>query len=83
LGIAHLDIKPHNLVYDKKSKQIYIIDFDHATIRETSTSLVHGLRGTPVFAAPEVSENCEYDPFFADLYSVGMTINFLARVHSF
>jgi serine/threonine protein kinase len=50
-GIAHMDIKPDNLVYDK-DYVVRIIDFDLAVCVRNDEQLVYGMRGTLLWMAP-------------------------------
>jgi len=54
-GIAHLDIKPENLVYNTQ-RRLQIIDFDVAVEVDGEEAEISGYRGTQGWAAPEVGE---------------------------
>lgn len=79
--LAHLDIKPDNILLDAKMR-CYLSDFGtskflvqpHESDRGTGhAALLSGFRGTPAFAAPEVVAAVNYDPFSADIWSLGVT----------
>lgn len=38
LGVCHRDIRPENILYNKKSRKIKVIDFDVARIRKYSNA---------------------------------------------
>ena len=71
-GIAHLDIKPPNILFKvdpKSGKRIYkLSDFGFA--EKVDTTLEYG-PGTPGYQAPELYEPYEKDLLKADVYSLG------------
>ncbi|RUS13555.1 kinase-like domain-containing protein [Endogone sp. FLAS-F59071] len=75
-NIAHLDIKPDNLVIDRGT--LYIIDYGLAEHKRTTLT---GYRGTEEYVAPEVSDDGTYNPIQADLWSTGRVIQELLKVH--
>lgn len=82
LQIAHMDIKPNNLLITE-DKTLKIIDFDLSLIHCDKDAEVHGgSRGTSGFMAPEVSGKGTYNPFKADCYSCGCCLKeFLDKLH--
>ena len=73
--IAHLDIKPSNVLFkiDRKSgKRVYkLSDFGLAKKFETvDTTLKYG-PGTPFYQAPELDKPFKTDALKADIYSLG------------
>jgi calcium-dependent protein kinase len=73
--ICHRDIKPDNILYNRQSKSITIIDFgiskkveDRGRRREMLT-----LTGTPYYRAPEMFEGGGYDEM-VDIWALGVTI---------
>ncbi|KAF9068011.1 kinase-like domain-containing protein [Rhodocollybia butyracea] len=74
LRIAHLDVKPNNLVYDQHFT-LYLIDFDHAVQLRSGEDMIKGRAGTPGWSAPEVNSGKAYDPIMADRYSCGLVFN--------
>lgn len=83
LGIAHLDIKPENILLERKTLEPYICDFGNAftsvsSRRKRSNSNIIpalGYRGTRRYSPPEMdSSSFAYDPFRADIYSLGVTL---------
>merc|ERR1719242_295630 len=81
--IVHLDLKTDNimLVNPQPNSPIKIIDFGEALMVTPSQKLTKRI-GTPEFMAPELvgaapfesSEVQPYDPFKADIWSVGVVL---------
>ncbi|KAE9391634.1 hypothetical protein BT96DRAFT_945217 [Gymnopus androsaceus JB14] len=74
LMVAHMDIKPDNLVLDVKTYSrpiLKIINFNISitTNAHLKASLTCGTKG---YMAPELQEGRLYYPFLADLYSCGI-----------
>ena len=63
-GIAHLDIKPQNVVALRN--QLFIIDFDISVRVDGAHTLIDRWRGTPGWMAPEIGRQdgprCSYSP---------------------
>lgn len=77
--IAHLDIKPDNLVYAFDSKRLYIIDFDLAMRCKDVDEMVEMSCGTPGWSAPEIVYDIGkplsvFSPIRADLWSCGKVL---------
>jgi serine/threonine protein kinase len=73
-GIAHLDIKPQNILIDKYGRA-KLADFglSHATTKGDHT---HS-RGTFRYMAPELLMGHTFNPLKADIWSLGVTIHFI------
>eukprot|EP01063_Lacrimia_lanifica_P035469 TRINITY_DN675_c0_g1_i1.p1 TRINITY_DN675_c0_g1~~TRINITY_DN675_c0_g1_i1.p1 ORF type:complete len:358 (+),score=54.29 TRINITY_DN675_c0_g1_i1:34-1107(+) len=78
-GVAHRDIKPENIMIDCAAKHAKLADLGLSSVKlcrstgevELATTYV----GTRMYAAPEVvSKRGPYDPFKADVYSLGVTL---------
>jgi serine/threonine protein kinase len=67
-GIAHRDIKHENILMNTKGK-IMLIDFGASTCSNSNSSTVCGTQG---YMAPEVCICQGYDPFKADIWSIGI-----------
>lgn len=88
LAVAHMDIKPDNLVLDVVDDDKYrsrptlkVIDFNISILDRAHLS-TSGIRGTIGYMAPEVEEGKSYFPFPADRYSCGRTMKELLGVES-
>jgi len=70
-GIAHLDIKPDNILLDENAK-VNIADFDCCFVNGVDTKVTSG--GTQNYRAPEMCGfQCE-NPKAADVYSLGIVM---------
>ena len=80
-GIAHLDIKPPNIVV--VPNQLFIIDFDISVRVDGPDALIDRWCGTPGWMAPEIGHQDGpkrwYSPIRADLWSCGLVLRYLAR----
>jgi serine/threonine protein kinase len=74
MRVAHRDLKPGNILIDKRD-HAYLIDFGIAKeMGGTSTKTTH-IALTPQFAAPErQSGDRDYNPFLSDIYEMGVTL---------
>jgi serine/threonine protein kinase len=76
-GIAHLDIKPQNIVVLRN--RLFIIDFDISVCVDGPEALIDRRCGTPQWMAPEIGhQNGLYSPIRADLWSCGRVLQYLA-----
>jgi serine/threonine protein kinase len=79
-GIAHLDIKPQNIVVLRN--RLFIIDFDISVCVDGPDALIDCWCGTPSWMAPEIGRQdgprCLYSPIRADLWSCGRVLQYLA-----
>ena len=71
LKIAHLDVKPENILIVSTTGQIKLIDFG-ASQYFTSDPLT-SFKGTRQYASPEILFQKSYDPVAADVWAVGVT----------
>ncbi|HEY1189075.1 MAG TPA: bifunctional serine/threonine-protein kinase/formylglycine-generating enzyme family protein [Gemmata sp.] len=52
-GVIHRDLKPANILYDANSDQLLLTDFGIARWLESATATTGGVKGTPMYMAPE------------------------------
>ena len=86
--VAHLDLKPGNVVVDTKFEskslpRLFIIDFDLAEYVESEETMTEGWCGTRGWIAPELGSedgpNCRYSPILADRWGCGRMIKYFAN----
>ncbi|KAG7087624.1 hypothetical protein E1B28_013572 [Marasmius oreades] len=82
LHIAHLDIKPSNIVYDFKAQRLFIIDFDVAVWCNDTEAKVKICWGTEGWTAPEVVLDESkpvrpVNPIRVDLWSCGRVLKWV------
>src|SRR5229473_4133653 len=79
-GIAHLDIKPQNIIVLRN--RLFIIDFDISACVDGPDVLIDRRCGTPQWMAPEIGHQDGpkrlYSPIRADLWSCGQVLQYLA-----
>ena len=88
-GIAHLDLKPLNVVVghvDESSSQpkVSLIDFGISVRVESEKTMVQGYRGTRFWTAPEVGAEhgtpTTYSPILADRWSCGRVLQHIRKL---
>lgn len=83
VGIAHMDLKPENLLKSADGT-VKIADFGVSFIGERKNrapSAVKRIVGTPAFIAPEMLDETGYDPYIADIWSLGICLFHMATAH--
>ena len=85
-GVAHLDLKPDNVVIDfgQKSKgrnqgALYIIDFGIAEMDVVISTVMEDVCGTRGWTAPEVQEGRRWSPLMADRWACGRMLLYLGE----
>jgi serine/threonine protein kinase len=78
--VAHLDLKPGNVVIEHPQRLI-IIDFDLSIFVEDESTTTKGFRGTPPWVAPEVGTRdgpeMSFSPILADRWACGRMVRHL------
>eukprot|EP00186_Timspurckia_oligopyrenoides_P001532 CAMPEP_0182445120 /NCGR_PEP_ID=MMETSP1172-20130603/3357_1 /TAXON_ID=708627 /ORGANISM="Timspurckia oligopyrenoides, Strain CCMP3278" /LENGTH=1113 /DNA_ID=CAMNT_0024640829 /DNA_START=201 /DNA_END=3542 /DNA_ORIENTATION=+ len=73
LNIAHRDVKPENIVYERKEEgTLKLVDFGVAFYSEEPDAVTKTITGTPHYIAPEVLLCSEYIGAEADVWSIGV-----------
>jgi serine/threonine protein kinase len=71
--IAHLDIKPENILIDESDSAV-LSDFSAAYLCREECGGITRTAGTPAFASPESFSEEPFDPRKADIWSLGVTL---------
>ena len=77
-GVAHLDLKPQNVLVDEQGR-LWVIDFGVSERVKSIDDTRVGFVGTAGYAAPEVGDK-KYSPIRADLWSCGNLIRELCEL---
>jgi len=76
-NVAHLDVKPENVLCSKNGAQVKLIDFGNSQIM-SEDGRVKQARGTDVYSAPEIVRGEEWaDGRKADVWSLGVLFHTL------
>ena len=75
-GIAHLDIKPENIMYNLNTDTPYIGDFGCCYNFVQNRKCV-SRRGTTFFHPPEYANQKSFNPRKSDVFSLGVTLHIL------
>ena len=74
VGVAHMDIKPENIMIDIESVSPFIGDFGSCYVfKDDKTCYVK--RGTKQYYPPEYASNHSFDPRKVDIYCLGVTLH--------
>jgi serine/threonine protein kinase len=76
-GVSHGDIKPDNILLDS-CERCKLADFGLGQRVEPSSASTQ-FAGSLAFMAPEVIARRAFDPFIADIWSLGVTFFWMAR----
>jgi hypothetical protein len=74
--LAHRDIKPSNVLVDAAGR-VRLCDFGVAIHALPGAKVSSSFTRTPGISAPEILQREEYDPFKADIWSLGVTLFFV------
>lgn len=72
VNIVHRDLKPQNILIVSDG-QIKLCDFGLSRAMSPNTEVLHSLKGTPLYMAPELVSQKPYD-HRSDLWSLGMIL---------
>jgi Protein kinase domain len=77
-GVAHLDLKPENIIVDSSTGRLSIIDYSVSQRVSGPDEMFAGFAGTLGHVAPEVGQE-PYSPIRADLWSCGNVLHILSN----
>lgn len=72
-GVIHRDIKLDNILLNSDFTEIKICDFGVSRFAKTGERYSEQC-GTPAYLAPEIIANQGYEPFFVDIWSMGVLL---------
>ena len=73
LNIVHRDIKPLNIIYNKQTGKLTLIDFGISKQLNSLDEKMHQPCGTALFMAPEITNKGVYD-YSVDWFAYGKTL---------
>lgn len=73
--VAHLDIKPENILVSNKGKTIKLCDFGGSASWTNERTLVSDLSSTTEYSAPEVQTGFMFAGDKADMWSIGILMH--------
>jgi serine/threonine protein kinase len=73
-GVAHMDLKPQNILIPRSGGRLSIIDFNTSLRVKGIEQRVGGIVGTTGYTAPGVVRDGLYSAIRADLWSCGKTV---------
>ena len=76
-GVAHMDLKPHNVVIPLEGGHLSIIDFSMSIHIRSPSAMYKGVVSTKDYMAPEVCQG-QYKLILADLWSCGKMLEELS-----
>ncbi|KAH7904687.1 kinase-like domain-containing protein [Hygrophoropsis aurantiaca] len=80
-GVAHLDLKPQNIIIPSDGGRLSVIDFNTSVRVKGPGHMFHGVVGTDGYIPPEVEAGVgQYSPLRADLWSCGKTMEELCSL---
>jgi hypothetical protein len=80
--IVHADLKPENIIVNEQDDNVVVKVSDFDTAKVDPDSPAYAITGTFPFSAPEILLEREYDPYAADIWSLGIvTLEVLCFMH--
>jgi len=77
-NVVHRDIKPGNMIYDRRTRRIKVTDFGVACLTDASKTKTGTILGTPSYMSPEQVLGKRVDGR-SDLFSLGVTFYQMLR----
>ena len=75
VGIAHRDLKPDNLLFDKDfNLKVADFGFSAPLVGNDGSGVMRTYLGTPQYMAPEIHEDRPYDGKSVDIFALGVII---------
>ena len=78
-GTIHCDIKPENIIYDRSTHKVYLLDFGSAKKFGASSQCITG--GTIGYFAPEVIQTASGTSAASDVWAMGVLLFTLLSRH--
>lgn len=75
IGISHHDLKPENITYNERTKEIRLFDFGLAV--QTHGRRTNTLSGSPLYMAPEILSRKSHCPIKSDSWALGVILYFM------
>lgn len=76
--VVHRDVKPGNMIYDRRTRRIKVTDFGVACLTDASKTKTGTILGTPSYMSPEQVLGRKVDGR-SDLFSLGVTFYQMLR----
>ena len=76
-NVAHLDIKPENILVSNNAKSVKLCDFGGSATWTSNDPLVCETSSTTEYCAPEVLNDATFSGAKADMWSVGILLHIL------